>query len=510
MGQCNGKSSGAKAPEFKNFDDRSNSSTMSSPTKRSSIFSERRERFILSPGNSDQIKKKYNVSTKALGKGSFGKVVLATNNCDASIKVAIKSLSKKKLNDEMTSKIMDEIKIVQGLDHPNIVSYLETYESDKHIYQVMEYCSGGDLLDRLTNSSDECLEEEEVRKIMKKLFLAINHCHLNGVAHRDLKLENILCKSDDEDEIKIIDFGLSKLQDSSFAEMNTACGSPNYVAPEVISQPSYGRECDIWSLGVIAYLLICGNFPFEGSNVMEVYGNIQQNEVSFEESQWVKSTPACRNFIKRCLTKDKDQRMTSGDALKTNWLSEDLYMKERRLSEEVIDALKNYKASSILKREALSVLVKLLSEDKIIELKEIFKEIDINCTGTISVDELKQSLKEAGIKMKTSQVRKIVQNLDYEENGEINYSEFLAATISLKDTEEADSLLWVLFKHFDIDNSDSITRENISDALLKSGKRISKSDLDMIFKKHDKLKAGEISFEDFKDMLSHLSANPEH
>eukprot|EP00344_Euplotes_crassus_P004461 CAMPEP_0197002824 /NCGR_PEP_ID=MMETSP1380-20130617/7241_1 /TAXON_ID=5936 /ORGANISM="Euplotes crassus, Strain CT5" /LENGTH=202 /DNA_ID=CAMNT_0042421119 /DNA_START=306 /DNA_END=914 /DNA_ORIENTATION=+ len=202
--------------------------------------------------------------------------------------------------------------------------------------------------------------------------------------------------------------------------------------------------------------------------------------------------------------------MTSGDALKTNWLSEDLYMKERRLSEEVIDALKNYKASSILKREALSVLVKLLSEDKIIELKEIFKEIDINCTGTISVDELKQSLKEAGIKMKTSQVRKIVQNLDYEENGEINYSEFLAATISLKDTEEADSILWVLFKHFDIDNSDSITRENISDALLKSGKRISKSDLDMIFKKHDKLKAGEISFEDFKDMLSHLSANPEH
>lgn len=201
--------------------------------------------------------------------------------------------------------------------------------------------------------------------------------------------------------------------------------------------------------------------------------------------------------------------MTSEDALKTNWLSEVQDKKERRLSEEVIDSLKNYDAASILKREALSVLVKLLSEDKIIELKEIFKEIDVNNTGTISVDELKQSLVDAGIKMKTSQVRKIVQNLDYEENGEINYSEFLAATISLKDSKDADSLLWVLFKHFDIDNSDGITRENVSEALLKSGRRISKRDLDMIFKKHDKLKDGQISFEEFKEMLSHLSPSHE-
>lgn len=505
MGQWNGKSNTTRIPKSTSLDTTtSDISTPSTPCRRQSFYQTCSSQ-ILAPSDSSLIKSKYTVNAKPLGKGSFGKVVLASHNCDPSIKVAIKTISKKKLDQDMTQKVMNEIRIVQNLDHPNIVTYLETYESSKHIYQVMEYCQGGDLLDYLSQTSEECLPEFQVRGIMKKLFLGINHWHLHGVVHRDLKLENILCKSDDLDEVKIIDFGLSKLQGASNAEMKTACGSPNYVAPEVISQPWYGRECDIWSLGVIAYLLISGNFPFEGSNVVEIYENIQQNEVTFEEPQWAMVSPDWEEFIKQCLNKDKSKRMTSEQALKSAWLSEIQEVRERKLSDEVVDSLKNYKACSILKREALAVLVKLLSEDKILELKEIFKNIDMNCSGTISVDELKTALKETGIRIKSSQVKKIVQNLDYQENGQINYSEFLAATISLNSTEEMNTLLWVLFKHFDIDNSNCITRENVSDAILKTGRRASKRDLDQVFQKHDKEQNGEISFWEFKEMLSHLS-----
>ena len=187
--------------------------------------------------------------------------------------------------------------------------------------------------------------------------------------------------------------------------MKTPCGSSNYIAPEVIGEPFYGEECDIWSLGVIAFLLLWGYFPFEGSNLVEIYENIQRNEVRFEESQWELVSQEAKDLILNCLNKDKNSRISAEDALKSTWLSETQKFTEKTLSKEIVKSLKSYKASSILKREALSLLVKLLEEDRIKDLKEVFTNIDTNCSGSICSDELSAALKDSGNQIKSSKIK---------------------------------------------------------------------------------------------------------
>ena len=217
-----------------------------------------------------------------LGSGNFGKVYLAYHNVNSEFKVAVKTMQKKKIGDGVLEKLKQEIKILSRLDHPNICKYYETYESPKHVYLVMEYCSGQDLFEKITNTKEGgSFTEQKAAFIMKKLFLAINHCHSNGVTHRDLKPENIMYKENkdqktsyDQADIKIIDFGLSKmLQPSELVSMKTLVGTPYYVAPEVLDG-DYGKECDCWSLGVIMYAVLSGCLPFYGQTPKEVFDKI--------------------------------------------------------------------------------------------------------------------------------------------------------------------------------------------------------------------------------------------
>ena len=155
----------------------------------------------------------YTITPTVLGSGNFGKVFLAFHHINSDFKVAVKTMQKKKIGDNL-AKLKEEIKILAKLDHPNICKYYETYESPKHVYLIMEYCGGGDLFDKITSHKEGSqFTEQKAADIMKKLFLGINHCHSNGVVHRDLKPENIMYKAGEQgiDDIKIIDFGLSKL-----------------------------------------------------------------------------------------------------------------------------------------------------------------------------------------------------------------------------------------------------------------------------------------------------------
>lgn len=199
---------------------------------------------LIRAGSFKQIREKYIIHPKFLGTGTYGKVYLGTNSANRDIKVAIKTLSKRKLTEKQIEEIKDEIKILQSLDHPNIIRYFETFENEKFLYLVMEYCEGGELFDKLTQT-DEPFTEQEAAQIMKKLFHAISHCHSNGITHRDLKPENIMYKkknAEGDTEIKIIDFGLSKQNKSAKIKMKTTCGTPYYVAPEVLDGSGYGNQ----------------------------------------------------------------------------------------------------------------------------------------------------------------------------------------------------------------------------------------------------------------------------
>lgn len=180
-------------------------------------------------------------------------------------------------------KIKEEIRILSKLDHPNICKYYETYESPKHFYLIMEYCGGGDLFDEITQKENE-MTENKAAEIMKKLILAINHCHSLNIAHRDLKPENIMYTEDGKD-IKIIDFGLSKLVPNKNDPMKTLVGTPYYVAPEVLDG-IYGFECDCWSLGVIMYTLLSGYLPFYGTSPAEVFDRIRNGAITFSQKEF--------------------------------------------------------------------------------------------------------------------------------------------------------------------------------------------------------------------------------
>lgn len=215
---------------------------------------------------------------KVLGFGKYG-VVREAVELDSSSRassVAIKSIPKKKLKGDY-SLFTRELRVLQVLDHPNIIKLFETYEDEKYFHLVMELCPGGDLLDRLLDVG--IYSELEAAAIMNKLLLAVNHMHSSYVCHRDLKPENILYAGD---VIKIADFGISsKFGNSGHYEMKSAVGTPTYVAPEVLRH-NYGKECDLWSLGVILFVLLSGQLPFNGIGLQALLEQILEANFSFD------------------------------------------------------------------------------------------------------------------------------------------------------------------------------------------------------------------------------------
>mmetsp|Transcript_25839 Transcript_25839/g.25117 ORF Transcript_25839/g.25117 Transcript_25839/m.25117 type:complete len:195 (-) Transcript_25839:736-1320(-) len=184
---------------------------------------------------------------------------MAKNRSDPSMVVAIKVLSKSKLDNDEIKQIYEEVKVLQTLDHPNIVKYYETYEDTKFMFLVMEHCPNGELFDKITDG--EHFTEKDAADMMEKLFKAIIHYQSYNMVHRDIKPDNIMYNA--EGEIKLIDFGLAREYGTS--NLRTLAGTPYFIAPEVLKK-KYSKECDIWSLGVVLYQMMTGNYPFDVPN----------------------------------------------------------------------------------------------------------------------------------------------------------------------------------------------------------------------------------------------------
>lgn len=254
-----------------------------------------------------ELKLNYRISadTKVLGAGSFGKVFLSENIEDPTFKVAIKVLNKSKLKDDI-EQIKEEVKILTTLDHPNIVKYYETYDDVKYMYLVMEYCSGGELFDKIASQKNQMFGEKEAANIMKKLIRAINHCHANGVVHRDIKPENVMIGKDGE--YKLIDFGLSSRVSSKNSKMTAIAGTPYYMAPEVI-EGEYTSMCDIWSLGVMMYVLLCGYLPFQGDNRDIVFHKILKAKYDFHHKEFNSVSDEGKDLITKLLKLNPKERI---------------------------------------------------------------------------------------------------------------------------------------------------------------------------------------------------------
>lgn len=251
------------------------------------------------------------------------------------------------------------------------------------------------------------------------------------------------------------------------------------------------------------YILLSGFLPFHGNTLTEIYDKIMQEDPSFERKCWDKISDEAIELIKKCLERKPKNRISASKALESKWFEVVKEKKDNPLSDEVFQALKSYEANSLLKKEAMSILIKLMKDDEIEELREQFRSIDKDYTGYISATELEEAVRKIGKDVTADEIKQIINKVDYLENGKINYSEFLAATISAR-TVITNEMLWALFKHFDTDNSGSITPDNIKESLEKAGRVVTQNDINAILAEHDIEKNGRINFDEFKIMMSNL------
>ncbi|XP_073990438.1 calcium/calmodulin-dependent protein kinase I isoform X3 [Rhodnius prolixus] len=265
---------------------------------------------------SQTLEDKYNLK-ELLGTGAFSEVRLAERKDKPGEMYAVKMIDKKALKGKEDS-LENEIKVLRRLTHPNIVQLLETFEDKQKVYLIMELVTGGELFDRIVEKGS--YTEKDASDLIRQVLEAVNYMHEQGVVHRDLKPENLLYYSPDEDsKIMISDFGLSKMEDSGI--MATACGTPGYVAPEVLAQKPYGKAVDVWSIGVISYILLCGYPPFYDENDANLFAQILKGEFEFDSPYWDDISDYAKDFIRQLMCVDVSKRFSCRQALQHPWIS---------------------------------------------------------------------------------------------------------------------------------------------------------------------------------------------
>eukprot|EP01094_Clydonella_sp_ATCC50884_P025484 TRINITY_DN670_c1_g1_i1.p1 TRINITY_DN670_c1_g1~~TRINITY_DN670_c1_g1_i1.p1 ORF type:complete len:390 (+),score=108.39 TRINITY_DN670_c1_g1_i1:121-1170(+) len=254
---------------------------------------------------------------KVIGKGGFSVVVEATEKATGE-KFAVKCIKKTMVEGEDIKLLRREIKIMKRVNHPNILKLFEVFEDEDEFYLVMELVNGKELFEKIVEKGQ--YSEKDSSHIVKQIVSAVQYLHEQGIAHRDLKPENLLSAGDDENEvIKIADFGFSK----NFGEekLMTSCGSPGYVAPEVLTSESYDKAVDMWSVGVIIYILLCGYPPFYADNAPALFKKIMDVKYDFDDPSWDDVSEDAKNLIRNLLKKEPDDRYTAQQCLEDPWVS---------------------------------------------------------------------------------------------------------------------------------------------------------------------------------------------
>ncbi|MCQ2821526.1 MAG: protein kinase [archaeon] len=441
-----------------------------------------------------QFSEKYAVQ-RLLGEGAYARVYQIQNKTTGQT-FACKEFLKNKSVD--LDALNSEIDIMIDMDHPNIIRIFEVYEDDNYIRIVMEKCNGGELFDTIIAKVDEgkLFTEKEAAHILKQIVGAVNYSHKNHICHRDLKPENVLLVEGDKLEVKVIDFGMGKhFKDTS--SMVERVGTSYYIAPEVL-KGKYDEKCDIWSCGVILYILLSGFPPFNGDDDEEIMENVQKQKYDFPDSEWKYISKEAKDLIKKMLC-SPEERLTAEQVLEHEWIKNNAPNSQEALKNFKIENLKKYASTNKLKKAVLTYRASRVSNKEKAKMDKVFKSLDENNDGKVTLEEIQKGMaivaKENG--MRISNIEEIFNKLDTDRSGCIDYNEFLAATLSTE-IEKDERALRDAFNMFDIDHSGKISKQEIASIF----KTTPDADyITKIFKKYDTNKDGEIDFNEFINMM---------
>lgn len=354
------------------------------------------------------------------------------------------------------------------------------------------------------------LGEYETMRMMRDVFKAISYIHEHKICHRDLKLENFMFDHAGEDaHIKLIDFGLAKQKVDLTGGFKTIVGSPNFIAPEILNRQEYDFKCDIWSLGVIIFLLLSGDSPFQGENNLETFNRIKKGKFEFSGRDWKNVGQDAKDLINQLLVVDPSKRITALEALKHPWfqmVEENPGLKRKKsavFDPKLFKIMKHFKTPGKFKKEVMKVILDYFKNDEESEkLTEIFKKLDTLNKGHITLSEIEEVLANSKTDPQTRICLKELINFmkSHQQSLELTYTDFLLATLDKNKFLDLKKLI-AAFKHFDLDGSGMITVENLKKVMQRSGKEYSDEDLKEMIKEFDFEKNGGISFSEFISML---------
>ncbi|EKX43618.1 hypothetical protein GUITHDRAFT_163809 [Guillardia theta CCMP2712] len=508
------------------------------------------------------IRKDFDVDEEILGRGRFG-IVLKGKRLADNKPVAIKKITKKGRDAKAIEKVRSEIEIMKRVNHPNCITLYGVYESSNHIYIVMELVKGGELLDRII--SKDHYSEMEAARCFHQIIAAIHYLHRAGIVHRDLKPENILYADRDSDaNIKIADYGLSKMFEagelaSGRARMLSRCGSPNFVAPEVLNGGGYGQECDIWSAGVILYILLCGFLPFDQQ---EVHGHKEKmflpkiGPLDFPRPYWDYISEEAVDLVTKMLVIEPKKRLTCEEIFIHPWLQK---FQEGKLHKDSMPQMQRILKDNLCARRLMGAVYSLtairrmrtdldwdymhkvmrgmaaeylaqikLDPEREAELREGFNLLDRDRSGRISMENLTESMRALGHYKGEAEIKDMLNRFDIFQTGDISFEEYCIVMSShdaflhagwapQSDNSVPPSPELVgrtsldgryfddykeIFMSMDLDNSGVIDPANIREVLKRLGSEVTEEEARKMIEIADIKNNGVIEFDEFAEMMS--------
>ena len=455
--------------------------------------------------------------TKILGQGSFGTVFLVKHkilNTYFAMKVIKKTNKSEK--DEV---LMNEINILRKMDHPNIVKITDFYTTNTEYILVTEYCPEGELFYEIKNFAP--FNEALTGWYMKQILSAVCYCHKLKIIHRDLKPENILISKKNKNGfnlVKVIDFGTAIIFNKNKNDKSLT-GSVYYICPEVLSKNrNYTEKCDVWSCGIIMYILLTGLPPFNGDSDEEIVTKIKNGRFNMEKYPWPIISSQAKDLIKKLLEFDPNKRVTAEEALNHPWFESKQVKSEDNAGllkiknpNKLLNNLINFRSDNILGNTVFAYLIhNNIQLNQVHEAIKLFNKIDKNGDGQICREELYKGL-ESFLKLSGKELKEkvdiIFNNIDTDHNGYIEYEEFLRAAVD-KEYFLSDNFLRFAFDYFDRDKNGEISYNEIKQLFYQNDKNKhnteAQNQLLKNFEEMDINGDGVLSYEEFAKMTKKL------
>jgi len=441
-----------------------------------------------------------------VGEGTFGSVHKARHRQTGQIH-AVKQVPKSKV---IGGELWAEIGIMKQLDHPHIMRLYYTFEDESYIFMASEMCAGGELYDTLEETG--FFPERAAANLMRQILGAVVYLHSSKhIAHRDLKPENFLVLKRVEHEalhLKLIDFGTAKRFDQH--PLKTKVCTAHYVAPEVLKRGDveYTEKVDVWSCGVILYMLLCGFMPFHHDDDREILKIVKKGKYSFTPSAvWGLISDAAKDLIRQMMCVKLQDRCSANEAFEHHWTQSQVDGAHDLLpNDNIIKSMRQFLTNNRLKRVALQIIARQISDDGITNLRNIFQKIDSDHSGTLTIQEMDQALLALEVPEHSRQeMAAIMRTIDVEGSGELEYTEFLAAMLTQEQYLKED-ICRGAFCLLDVDGDGTLSNVDLHSLMTGGSGEVSftkaaMEEIEQIMNEVDENGDGGVSFEEFWGLM---------